>query len=139
MKKILFVLFGTFLLVSCANDDNNASTNEAELVGEWLLKEVYADPGDGSGDYVSVESNKTLEFNSNGIVISNHNICYFTSTIDEVGAFEYNFDESTNLISGLECNTFTVSSLSFVLDESQDLILSYPCIEGCLMKFEKVD
>lgn len=34
-----------------------------------------ADPGDGSGTFQPVESDKTIEFKNNGSVITNNSLC----------------------------------------------------------------
>ncbi|NNJ37670.1 MAG: hypothetical protein HKP23_00325, partial [Flavobacteriaceae bacterium] len=55
MKKLL--LFFLLLSLACTSDDP-----EIEILGEWQLVEVLADPGDGSGKFKSVDSNKRITF-----------------------------------------------------------------------------
>ena len=71
--KILKIAVVSFLLISCGkSDDINI---DSPVIGKWQLKELYIDPGDGSGEFAEVESYKTIEFFSNGTVTSNGSIC----------------------------------------------------------------
>jgi len=67
MKKIFFTLLVVGMLSACNKDDNKSNTS---IVGNWKLIEVLEDPGDGSGTFMSVDSEKTITFNSER---ENHN------------------------------------------------------------------
>lgn len=71
MKKLIFTLIIAGILFSCNNDDD--SNLNTDLIGNWQLIEVLSDPGDGSGTFSSVESDKTITFKSGGIIASNGN------------------------------------------------------------------
>jgi len=45
--------------------------SEADLISKWKLIEMYSDPGDGSGDFETVSSNKTVSFYSDDVIASN--------------------------------------------------------------------
>ena len=72
MKKIIFYLFSILLVVSCKNDDDNVQFQPSYTnpVSHWQLIEIYADPGDGSGDFNPVDSNKTITFYSDNFISS---------------------------------------------------------------------
>src|SRR5210317_196695 len=93
MKKILFTLFIFGILCSCSSDDN--SNSSIELIGDWKLKEVLADPGDGSGTFTSVESSKIITFKNNGIISSNGNFCDMSISSDNQTSGTYSNSELT--------------------------------------------
>jgi hypothetical protein len=73
---VLFLLLTIGLLASCAKDEENPTNNpETEITGTWKLVEVYLDPGDGSGDFEPVQSEKTVTFHGDGTVTSNGDLC----------------------------------------------------------------
>ncbi len=134
MKSIFIVL--TFLLVlsSCSNDDDNSNQETSELLGTWQLIEIYADPGDGSGDFMTVDSDKTISFESDGTVASNGSLCGFSTTTGEVTMGIYSESDST--ISGEDCSNQQFLT-SFNMENGR-LILSFPCIEACQEKYIKL-
>lgn len=131
MKKILLLLSISFLIISCSNDD---SDDETEIIGQWKLIEVNADPGDGSGIFQTVESDKVVVFLKNGTVTSNGTICYISTESNNPTSGTYSLTEST--ISSSDC-VQTEIEITFELVNSK-LILRYPCIEGCQEKFTKI-
>jgi hypothetical protein len=131
MKKTLFILFITGILFSC-NNDNNSSSNE-ELVGNWKLIEVLADPGDGSGTFSSVESNKIITFENDGIITSNGNLCDMSISSGNQTSGTYSNSEST--FNSSECNN---PDYNFTFEKNENiLIINYPCIEPCKAKYMK--
>ncbi|MDD3788879.1 MAG: hypothetical protein PHO94_09315 [Petrimonas sp.] len=88
MKKILVLLIFCGVLFSCDKSDDTENT---ELIGKWKLTEVLADPGDGSGTFHKVSSNKTIEFQPNGAITSNGSICEMLgeTTIPSSGTYSY--------------------------------------------------
>ncbi|NNM18501.1 MAG: hypothetical protein HKP24_08010, partial [Croceitalea sp.] len=52
-------------------------------MGTWQLVEILADPGDGSGTYTPVDSNKMIVFDNNGRFSSNGAICSFAAAVNE--------------------------------------------------------
>jgi hypothetical protein len=59
MKKIVLVILSALMIASCNKD-------EAVITGEWKLIARLMDPGDGSGVFTEVESDKTITFFKNG-------------------------------------------------------------------------
>lgn len=66
----------TSIVVSCAKlkGDKN-QTEENSILGSYQLKERLVDPGDGSGVYVAVQSEKKIFFLENGLITSNGSLC----------------------------------------------------------------
>ena len=133
MKNVILLLSIVLIFVGCSDDEGD---NTVELLGEWALVEIYADPGDGSGDFVPVESELRIQFNSDDSVNSNGNLCFFSANLVEPGNYVYDYETETNTINGLNCSV-TFEPLSFEIENNR-LFVSYPCIEPCVMKFSKV-
>jgi len=129
MYKVICLL--CVLMMSC---DSNDVEPENDLVGKWKLIEVYSDPGDGSGTYNPVDSDKTIEFKNNGRFVSNGNICQFEIQPIEGSKGSYSIDDNT--LSPDDCDFNT--GLPFEFDGNK-LIISYFCIEGCGEKYERVN
>ena len=126
MKKTLVILVLLFLIISCKKKDGGS------LTGTWELKEVLMDPGNGSGVFTAVSSDKNLVLNTNGNVNSNGIICDMsiesnTSTAGTYSEIDYTIISTAcpNLILKYEISGDT-------------LILIYPCIEACKAKYIKV-
>ena len=128
MKNILFLSLICFLATACNKN------SDSDLTGEWKLIEQLMDPGDGSGEYLSIDSDKTIVFKSNGEFTCNGDICSINgeSEISSYGII--NADENT--ITGTGCMSEALFDIGYSFSAG-DLILSFPCFEGCLQKFEK--
>ena len=132
MKKIILLMSIMVFTISCSKEK---SETETELIGQWKLIEVNADPGDGSGTFQSVESDKVVVFLKNGTVTSNGTICHISIESNNPTSGTYSISDST--ISSSDC-VQTELDISFELINSI-LILRYPCIEGCQEKFKKIN
>lgn len=137
--KIGILSLLTIAIIGCSSDDEKIEA-EQSIIGTWKLIEVYLDPGDGSGNWSSVENGYTYNFLANG---------QFTSTrFSECSTGNYVID-SNQLTLDFDCDGFTtgieepegtfIENYTF---ESNTIILvpNYIlCIEGCGWKFEKVN
>ena len=114
-----------------------SSCNEVDagLVSKWRLIELLADPGDGSGTFQPVASNKMIEFYDDGTITSNGSICTLSITSDSPSNGTYN--SSTMEIEVEECVGGHAPLNYEILGEQ--LILNYPCIEACREKYEQVE
>lgn len=132
MKQLTLLLALIGLLSSCnSGDDLSPNTN---LVGDWKLVEVLADPGDGSGTFSAVESNKILRFHQDGTVTSNGSICSMSIEANNPTSGTYSLTSST--INSPDCDNPDYN-YQFELD-GNTLIVIYPCIEPCQVKFSKI-
>lgn len=134
MRPIMGLCILFLSVLSCNDDDNQPNVLTSDVVGSWNLKAIYADPGDGSGDFQPVDSDKVIEFMANGEFSSNANLCYIFSDVGEASSGVYSEANTTLMISGCDISPTTVNYE--VIDS--ELIVSYFCIEGCLEKYEKV-
>lgn len=136
MKKPLILLILLTLFSACNSDDDNNETvvtNNNPIVGQWKLTEQLLDPGDGSGTFMPIISDKTIEFYMDGTVISNGNLCTpSTNTIvGTVGTFNEN-----QYITSSACTTSV--GIEYELLTNTSLLISYPCIEACQEKYIKI-
>lgn len=128
MKRfVLLVIIGFIALSSCTKDHNPSS-----LIGTWKLKQQLIDPGDGSGEFKNVTSNKKITFKADGTFSSNGSICYAGTSASEPSEGGY---ESSNGTLSTNCG-INPMPVTYKL-ENKKLIIYYPCDEACQEKFEK--
>lgn len=128
MKEFAILLIAVIAIVSCSKKDKEATNTQTG--NTYKLIEILADPGDGSGTFQPVSSNKTIEFKANGTVVSNGELCEMSTSSNSASAGTYTFTDST--ITSTNCN-----KLPFKIS-GKHLIIFYPCIEPCQGKFEKI-
>lgn len=138
--SVLALLFIGF--ISCTDNDDEIDTAQPELMGTWLLVEQNVDPGDGSGEFQKVDSEKSIEFLEEGIFKSNGTFCDMNVESTETSSGTYVINDSIvsqfspeNYLMPEGCDTEEYK-VSLYIEESA-LILSYPCIEGCAQKYRK--
>lgn len=142
MKKVALILI-TLFFINCTSNDSKPSS-ETELLGKWKLIEQYADPGDGSGDFRPIESDRVVQFFSNGTVSINGELCFMSSNVGdtETGTFIITSSDEADTTYDGEIIPNTCNSRSakvyFDLNFNGNLVLWYPCIEGCGQKFKKI-
>ncbi len=122
------------IILSLSSCSTNEREREIELLGEWKLIEMYSDPGDGSGTFNPVESNKRIEFKSNGEYVSNGTLCHLSMESNQTSSGMYSNSEMT--ISPSNCGL--QNDLTFEINNSY-LIINHFCIEGCGEKYIKID
>lgn len=136
MKKIILITLMIFLISCSVNDNDNA-----ELIGKWKLTHVYSDPGDGSGDFVSVVSDKYIEFFDDSTVVSNGALCTFQPIDGPPDSGIYHTDgkyqnSNENYIVVNNCDDRY--PIHFEVKDSK-LIVYFLCIEGCAEKYKKIN
>ncbi|TCK68615.1 hypothetical protein DFQ05_0123 [Winogradskyella wandonensis] len=130
MKNVGLILIFCILFLSCDNDD----ANNAELIGDWQLIEVLADPGDGSGVFMPVTSNKILSFNSDGTVTSNGIICSISTDTDTPSSGT--FSEEDMSITTSACS---LADFDYTFEINGDTLTFFVvCIEACGVKYQKL-
>jgi hypothetical protein len=126
MKISFAILVILSLFTSCKKNKRDS------LTGTWELKEVLMDPGNGSGVFTAVGSDKNLVFHTNGNVNSNGIICDMSIESNSSTSGTYSAIDST-IISA------TCQNLIIKYEVSGDtLILIYPCFEACKAKYTRV-
>ncbi len=132
MKKTILLIIAIGILISCSkNDNDNLKTDE--LIGQWKLIEQLADPGDGSGTFQSIDSQKIIEFYTNETVTSqNGSLCQPYSE-EQISSGTYSLSEqriTTN------CQNPNIAFIGFEFKDGY-LILNFASNEGFSQKFEK--
>lgn len=136
MNKITNLKYSALLILSILLVSNFSSCKKDKnttIVNKWKLIEQYSDPGDGSGDFNPVESNKTIEFLDNGTVVSNGSLCNMNYDTD--GQSTASYTDSTLITHDCELDNFAI----YYEIMNDNLFLWYPCIEGCAQKYTKID
>lgn len=132
MKKLL-VLFSCLLILNACGKEKEIPSNV--LVGNWKLTSLYVDPGDGSGVYVDVNSNKQITFFNDGSFTSKGDICDIYPSDEGISSGSYSVSDTTIVVAickGKEANI----DIKLILEK--DLItIYYPCIEGCANKYTR--
>jgi len=123
MNKIIGLIIVIGMTASCKKKEVSV------FVGKYKLVETLVDPGDGSGIFQSVSSDKTIEFSENYTVTSNGDLCSMSVDADV---------ETSGTYSDLDSVLHSTScSLNMLLD-GDEIIITYPCIEPCQAKYEKL-
>lgn len=128
MKRLFFAFALLAMTWGC-------SKGTTDIIGKWKLVEVLMDPGDGSGGFNPVSSDKTVTFLSDGTVRSNGAICWMSIAADSPSSAEYSLVDST--ITSRDCPPDLPFPIRFEIT-GDELIISYPCIEPCRAKFRKI-
>ncbi len=131
MKKAIFILITIGVLFSCNKYD--ASNSNTTLIGTWELIAVLADPGDGSGTFSSVESEKIITFESGGTITSNGTLCDMSINSNNMTSGTYSISESS--FNSSDC---TNPDYNYTFEQNENiLIIQYPCFEPCQAKYRK--
>lgn len=132
----------TMLIIGCSDSDDTFPNDILELTGTWLLVEQYADPGDGSGDFVEVDSKKTIVFLQDATYRSNGQLCTMDSNTNANTFGSYVIKDTLTEFSN---NNYLLPEgcdaeqrrIGIVLDAGS-LMLTFPCIEGCAQKYIRI-
>ena len=135
MKKFFFVLVTLSMLLSCS-EDNSRKSETNEFLGKWKMTETLIDPGDGSGTYVPVSGEYFLEFFPNGTVGTNYMLCTLSGT--NTGSYTSPYFAEEQYIQSQTCNANQDFQIYYQMD-GENLILYYPCIEACQVKFMRIN
>lgn len=128
---LFFFLLAVFLFSSCEKSQEAATP----LSGTWQLVEVLTDPGDGSGTFESVTSDRSIVFGEDGAYTANGDLCLFgqDTATDSDGIF---WTDDQNVEPNSCISQAPRSGITYEFS-GEDLILSYPCIEPCQQKYRK--
>ncbi|AUP81000.1 MBL fold metallo-hydrolase [Flavivirga eckloniae] len=143
MRNVL-VLFLLILSIGCSSDDGKPKEENSKLLGKWKLIEELLDPGDGSGTFTPVTSDRVIEFFNDGTVTVNGILCYMSSDVGISSSGTYSevigneFRDGEIVFKGcLSSNSEAETKILFKLEDG-NLILWYFCIEPCGQKFKKL-
>ena len=142
MKNLFLILATIGIIYSCSNDDENQNVVDPQLIGKWKLIETFEDPGDGSGTYQSIESEKTIEFFNNGTFAISGSLCQLSTSAGEItmgNVRNSNYSDNNILVSNEQCDPDNQSAEYRLSIDNSDLIISYTaCFEGCAQKYQKL-
>ncbi len=129
MKHIVFVSIILLVISACGKEKCGSADC---IIDEWKLVEELIDPGNGSGSFQSVSSNKKITFYSNGTFTSNGEMCSMTnqSGTNHDGVYS----TSTGILNPDNCVSTLPLNITYTLS-ADTLILTYPCFEGCQQKY----
>lgn len=133
MKKLLLMLMAAALLPACQKDTQERPDPEV-LEGTWLLTEVLFDPGDGSGQFRPVDSERELSLASGNTFSANYDVC---QAIEEGEKFSGTFIRTDAHEFLIECAQSLLNSVQGRLEDGW-LVLYYPCDEPCAYRFKKI-
>ncbi|MCJ8292033.1 MAG: hypothetical protein HRT58_19300 [Crocinitomicaceae bacterium] len=134
MKLKTFILASGLLLLS-SSCNKQACASSTGIVGEWELIEELIDPGDGSGTFQPISSNKEIKFCDDGTFEANGEMCMMENQASSTQ--EGTYDVTTNTFSPNSCMIMAPMSYSYSVN-GDVLILTYPCIEGCQQKYCRI-
>ena len=133
MKKLSLLLALVGILSACAkNEDetNNPDTTNTSFEAQYQLREILADPGDGSGTFKPVNSAKIVMLYADGTIKCNGDLCNMSEATGTTTQGTYTFSDSSITVNNCMKLFFELSS--------NGLIINYPCIEPCRAKYEKI-
>jgi len=133
--KINLKISSTFTISFACNNDDFADM-QPEPDASWKMVGYLSDPGDGSGTFTSVDSNKIINLFDNGIFSSNGNICNMLST-DSDSNTEGIYDIQNFTLNAAECDNQTNISIRYQI-VGNTMHLFYPCKETCYVKYTKI-
>jgi hypothetical protein len=110
----------------------NAQTIDTGFVGEWKLIETLNNPGDGSGTFYRVNSEKTLRIKLNGQIESNGNLCRLSTKTENSSSGQLIKLSNEMIFNSCETKLKIIYKL-----KGDNLIVYYPCKEGCAEKYKK--
>jgi len=122
MKNLhnLILVFIILSLTACEK-----SGTETSLTGKWKLTETLADPGDGSGKWVSVKnSDSYLQINADGTISGNNFTNFKQYRVIDNQQIEFIYQNGTPTI------------LSYKLS-GNSLEISGGCFEACGSRYKK--
>jgi hypothetical protein len=131
MKTTFFLSLLLFTLLSC---EKELIPLQGDLGGVWHLKEVLTDPGDGSGRFFKVTSDKTIQFFEDHTVTSNGNLCDLSIESTVTSTAKYSLVDSS--FTSKNCN-YTGRNVLFRLQSSDTMLVYIPCFEPCVSKYVK--
>ncbi len=136
MKNVLLVLLTVFLF-NCSSDDSKPEeAADSPLLGKWKIIEQLLDPGDGSGVFEAITSDRTIEFFSNGKVTANGVLCHLSTDTGAEGSGTFNEEKGSFYDGEIIPNDCNFSGARvFYKFQGSNLILWYQCIEECGQKF----
>lgn len=136
MKIILIIGIALMSLMACEPTDCCVHPDQESIIGEWRLVEILIDPGDGSGVFMPVQSDKLIHFFADNTFSSSGNICSMDIHNQPNTEGEYNIQDST--LSNLSCAPDLNPTVRMRFKVSkEELTIHHFCIEPCISKYRR--
>ena len=134
MKAIPFLILALLAFTSCEDDDDAPRIG---LIGTWQLDAVLTDPGDGSGEFIRVDSDRLLFVETDSTYASNSIICNFSTETNMLTVLSTgSYDLAAGTLVPDDCPSVPPTSTEIGLELiGEELILTYLCIEGCQHRY----
>lgn len=126
MKQVVIISIILLVISGCGKEKCGSA---ACIIDEWKLVEELVDPGNGSGTFQPVSSNKKIKFFSNGNYDSNGETCTMAKQAGPTS--EGTFSSASGTLSPEGCPNMEI----YYTLSADTLILTYPCFEGCQQKY----
>lgn len=134
MKNVILLISSCLFLILSSCEKEECGFGEG-IVGKWKLTHELYDPGDGSGTFQAITSDKEIVFNSNATFEANGDMCSMANQASSTHSGTY--DASTETFSPDNCVNMAPMSYGYSVN-GNTLILSYPCICGCQQKYTRL-
>ena len=130
MKTLFSILLAILFLASSCDKDEYDPKN---LEGNWVIKKMLIDPGNGSGRYQDVTGNPYLVFHQDGSAASDYSVfgLHMLSS--------YEVRDSVEVILSFKEQSSQPSTPYRYKFAGDTLILNPPCFEGCGLKLVKAN
>lgn len=128
----LSVIVLSFFTFSACEDKDIATPATPST---WELIETLADPGDGSGTFQPVKSERRLNLLADGTYTAEGDICSFSTEGDTQSTGVYDISRGT--IFPNECGTIGGTPLQLSIS-GDVLTIGYLCFEPCEHRYRRV-
>lgn len=129
--RLVIIYFLAIILLIACNKTSETNNTKSSLIGRWLLTETLADPGDGSGKWLPVNSNDYhIQFNADSSAEDNNNGTMYGNLIK----YSLPSDSTLDLIYA-DGTTFR----HYYKIDGNELTLMGGCIEACGSKYRKLN
>jgi hypothetical protein len=135
MKIYMLILISILVLSSCSKQEDIYINSE--VLGKWKLIEINDDPGDGSGTFEPVDSDRIIEFLKNSTYITNGSSCWLSTVTGENSTGKFNSTLSI-LDPDENCAFEDFAEIYFEIKDSFLILSGFGCLEGGYRKFERV-
>lgn len=137
MKKY-FCLITLLVLFNCSDDETITSVVQEEtLLGSWVLVETNSGTSTGEDNFVSVSSNKIIEFKSDNSIEISGDLCTMNSDSGDETTGTYASIDLGSLDGEIIPDDCQETSVYFEII-GRDLFLLYQCSLVCEQKYRKL-
>jgi len=127
MKKLLLTTSLMMVFFACTQQETNPLA--PGLTSKWVLSLGLTNEVNNNGFCGTPIPGKTIEFFNDGKIVANNSLCLFINNQESEATYDNTF------IYPEQCQG---DKLEYTI-EGQVLTVTYPCIEGYVEKYTKID